>query len=187
MKIAFAAAALALFALAGCEDEKTAAAPPPPSALTAEAIGHYCGMAVLEHPGPKGQIILVSREAPIWFSSARDAFAFTMLPEEAKDVRAIYVSDMGKASSWEAPGAANWVEARSAFFVIGSRMRGGMGAAETVPFSDRVAADRFAEAHGGEVASFGEVPRDYVLGASWGSEPAAAGQDAAAEVGGHRH
>jgi len=187
MKAALAAAALALFALAGCDEKSTAAAPPPPRALTAEAIGHYCGMAVLEHPGPKGQIILASREEPIWFSSARDAIAFTMLPEEAKDIRAVYVSDMGRASSWEAPGAANWVEARSSVFVIGSRMRGGMGADETVPFSDSAAAERFVEAHGGQVVSFKEVPRDYVLGTSWESEPAAAGNDAASEAGSHRH
>jgi copper chaperone NosL len=187
MKKPIAATAFALLALLGCDEEKTAAAPPPPQELSAEAIGHYCGMIVLEHPGPKGQIILASRDEPVWFSSARDAFAFAMLPEEARDIRAIYVSDMAKAPSWEAPGAANWVEARSAFFVIESRMRGGMGAAETAPFSDRAAAERFAEQHGGRVVSFAEVPRDYVLGGSWGSEPAASVEEAPPEGGGHQH
>jgi copper chaperone NosL len=186
MRKPIAAIAFALVSLLGCDEEKSAAAPPPHE-LSAEAIGYYCGMIVLEHPGPKGQIILASRDEPVWFSSARDALAFTMLPEEAKDIRAIYVSDMGKAPSWEAPGAANWVEARSAYFVIGSRMRGGMGAAETAPFSDRAAAERFAEQHGGNVVRFDEVPRDYVLGASWGSEPAASGEDAAPASGGHQH
>lgn len=161
-------AILASLALLGCEEEKTAAAPPPPRALTADAVGHYCGMLVLEHPGPKGQIILASRPEPIWFSSARDAVAFTMLPEEPKDIRAIYVSDMAKAPSWEEPGAANWVEARDAFFVIGSDMRGGMGAAEAAPFSDRVAAERFAAAHGGRIVAFAEMPRDYILGSTSG-------------------
>jgi copper chaperone NosL len=122
-------------------------------------------MNVMEHPGPKGQIILASRIDPVWFSSARDAFSFAMLPEEPRDIRAIYVSDMGKAESWEKPGASNWVEARQAFFVIGSKVKGGMGAPETVPFSDRGAADRFASENGGRVVTFGEVPRDYVLGA----------------------
>ena len=90
-------------ALAGCNDKKEAAAPPPPHDLTAMAIGHYCGMNVVEHSGPKGQILLASREEPVWFSSARDTLSFTMLPEEPKDIRAIYVSDMGKADSWEKP------------------------------------------------------------------------------------
>lgn len=152
-----------VLAFAGC-GEKTVEAPPAPHDLTADAIGHYCGMGLLEHLGPKGQIILASRADPVWFSSARDAFSFIMLPEEPKDIRAIYVSDMAKAQSWDEPGASNWVDARKAVFVIGSRMKGGMGAPETVPFSDRTAADKFAAENGGRVVTFGEMPRDYVLG-----------------------
>jgi copper chaperone NosL len=165
-KIALLAALAGALALAGCNDQKTAEAPPPPQELTTAAIGHYCGMNVLEHTGPKGQIILASREEPVWFSSARDAISFTMLPEEPKDIRAIYVSDMAKAQSWEQPGADNWVDARQASFVIGSRMKGGMGAEEAVPFSDRSAAEKFAAENGGRVVAFSEVPKDYVLGTS---------------------
>jgi copper chaperone NosL len=153
---------LVALAMAACGD-KEKKAPPPPQSLTLDAMGHYCGMNVLEHSGPKGQILLSSRIDPVWFSSARDAFAFTMMPEEPKDILAVYVSDMGKATSWEEPGADNWVEARKAFFVIGSAQRGGMGVAETVPFSDRAAAERFATEHGGRVVGFTDVPRDYVL------------------------
>lgn len=149
---------------AGCEGEKNTA-PPAPFALTTEAIGRYCGMNVLEHAGPKGQVILDAKVGePVWFSSARDTLAFTMLPEEPKDYAAVYVSDMGKAPSWEEPGATNWVDAKKAFYVIGSSVRGGMGADETVPFSSREAADKFAIENGGKVMSFEEVPRDYVLG-----------------------
>jgi copper chaperone NosL len=160
------AAVFAVLVLTGCNDRETAKTAPPPVALTASAIGHYCGMNVLEHPGPKGQIILASRAEPIWFSSARDTLSFTMLPEEPKDVRAIYVSDMGQAPSWEKPGAANWIDARQASFVIGSRMKGGMGAEEAVPFSDKIAAEKFAQENGGRVVAFKDVPKDYVLGAA---------------------
>ena len=159
---------MAAFALAGCTP-KTAGPPPPPFALTSQAMGHYCGMNVLEHPGPKGQIILASQAEPFWFSSARDAISFTMLPDEPKDIRAIYVSDMAKAPSWDDPGATNWVDAHKAFFVIGSTKQGGMGAPETVPFSDRATAEKFAAEYGGRAVTFEEVPRDYVLG----SEPSA--------------
>ncbi|AGK57512.1 NosL family protein [Hyphomicrobium denitrificans 1NES1] len=159
------------FAMAGCR-EKASEALPPPQKLTADATGHYCGMALLEHPGPKGQIILASRSEPVWFSSARDAFSFTILAEESKDVRAVYVSDMGKAPSWEKPGADNWIDAHRAFFVIGSRKQGGMSAPETVPFSDRAAADKFAEINGGRVVSFAKVPPDYVLSSDAGAEAA---------------
>ena len=152
-------------ALAACDQQQASVTQPPPHDLTPDAISHFCGMNVLEHPGPKGQIILASRSDPVWFSSARDALAFTMLPEEPKDIQAIYVSDMGKAPSWDKPGAANWVEAHHAVFVIGSRLKGGMGADEAVPFSDRATAEKFASEQGGRIVSFGDMPRDYILAA----------------------
>ena len=152
-------------AVAGCSD-KSPAEPPKPFALTMDAIGRYCGMNVLEHPGPKGQILLGEVPEPIWFSSARDAVAFTMLPEEPKNIAAIYVSDMAKAESWEQPGAENWVEARQAYYVIGSSVRGGMGAEEAVPFSSEVAATSFAEENGGQVVRFADIPSEYVLGST---------------------
>lgn len=166
------ALAVAGLALAACGQEQPSASLPAPHALTAEAIGQYCGMNVLEHPGPKGQIILKSRIDPVWFSSARDTVAFTMLPEEPKDIQAIYVSDMAKAPNWDKPGAANWVDAKKAWFVVGSKARGGMGAEEAVPFSDREAANRFMRENGGRVFAFSEIPRDYILGgATTGAAP----------------
>ncbi|TAI67938.1 nitrous oxide reductase accessory protein NosL [Bradyrhizobium sp. Leo170] len=156
---------LALILLAGC-NEKQQTALPLPHAMTAEAIGRYCGMNALEHPGPKGQILTAGLIEPVWFSSARDAIAFTMLPDEPKDIQAIYVSDMAKAPSWDKPGADNWVEARKALFVIGSRIKGGMGGAEAVPFSNRAAAEKFVAENGGQIVGFTEVPRDYVLGSN---------------------
>jgi copper chaperone NosL len=173
MKTAVLIVALLTGLLSGCDDKQVAK--PPPHTLTADAVGKYCGMMLLEHAGPKGQIILASASAPVWFSSARDAIAFTLLPEEAKDIRAIYVSDMAKAPDWANPGVSNWVEARSAVFVIGSSMRGGMGGEETVPFSDPAAAERFAAEYGGRAVAFADVPPDYVLGSGESSGPPGAG------------
>lgn len=171
--------------LGGCE-YGVKEAPPAPLALTSAAIGRYCGMNVLEHSGPKGQVILDARiPEAVWFSSARDALAFTMLPEEPKDYAAVYVSDMAKAPSWEEPGETNWIEAKSAFYVIGSAMRGGMGTQETVPFSTREAASGFALKNGGRVVAFDEVPQDYVLGA--GAEPVENGDVHPSDEKGHDH
>jgi len=155
-------AVLAPIVLAGCWEKQTAELPAPGS-MTVEDIGHYCGMNVLEHPGPKGHIFVASLMEPVWFSSVRDTIGFTMLPDEPKDIRAIYVSDMGKAPSWEEPGADNWVEARKALFVIGSRAKSGMGGDEAVPFGDRAAAEKFVGENGGRIVKFDQVPRDYVL------------------------
>lgn len=164
MRLAVIAGPLAaVLILGGCGGEEQAQTVEP-FALTESAIGRYCGMNVLEHPGPKGQVILGRIPEPIWFSSARDAVAFTMLPEEPKNIAAIYVSDMARASTWEEPGAENWIDAKQAFFVIGSTMRGGMGAEETIPFSTETAARDFAKENGGEVVGFADIPPDYVLG-----------------------
>ena len=57
---------------------------------------------------------------------------------------------------------------RTGVFVIGSSKHGGMGAPETVPFSDGAAAAAFAAANGGKVVTFAEVPRDYVLSSNPG-------------------
>lgn len=154
---------VALALVAGCSQQEDAPMPAP-FTLDAEAIGRYCGMNVLEHDGPKGQIILTRIPEAIWFSSARDAVAFTLLPEEPKNIGAIYVSDMAVAESWEEPGARNWIEARGAFYVIGSARRGGMGVTETIPFSTEAAARAFVAAHGGEVVTFDRIPAGYVLG-----------------------
>ena len=68
---------------------------------------------------------------------------------EQVDVIWLPVSDMGKAPSWDNPGESNWVDAKKAYYVIGSRMKGGMGTDETVPFSQRAEAERFASQNGG--------------------------------------
>ena len=167
-RTAIAAIAAALL-LAGCERDAADTALPPPAALTSEAMGVFCGMNLLEHPGPKGQIITRSRIDPFWFSSVRDTVAFTLLPEQPRDIRAIYVSDMGKAPSWDKPGADNWVDARQAFFIVDSDARGGMGAAEAVPFSTEAAAAAFVKDHGGRVVRFDAIPRDYILEQQAGS------------------
>jgi copper chaperone NosL len=152
-----------LLTMSACGDDREAAAPPP-APMTPAAMGRYCGMALVDHPGPKGQIQLKGRKEVYWFSSARDTLAFTLLPEESKDIAAIYVTAMDKATSWERPGAESWVDGRMAFYVVGSAATGGMGQREVVPFSTLQAAERFRAEHGGQVAAFDKVPRDMVLG-----------------------
>jgi copper chaperone NosL len=149
--------------LVGCNQDAERSVPPP-VALTSEAMGVFCGMNLLEHPGPKGQIITAGRIDPFWFTSVRDTVAFTLMPDQPRDIRAVYVSDMARAPNWDEPGTTNWIDARTAFFVIGSRRQGGMGAAEAVPFGDRSAADAFAAANGGNVVTFAQIPSAYVLG-----------------------
>lgn len=105
MRRALALAAAALFVLgtaAGCGGGDEVVAKPAPVEPTREASGHYCGMILPDHKGPKAQIHLPDEAEPVWFSSVRDAIAFTMLPEEPRNIVAMYVNDMGTAQ-WDAP------------------------------------------------------------------------------------
>lgn len=156
--------------LSACKDEVQDISP---VAMTAEAVGHYCQMDLLEHPGPKAQVHLEGMGgAALFFSQVRDAVAYMRLPEQDGVILAIYVSDMGApGATWAEPGATNWIALEQAYFVVGSAAEGGMGASELVPFSRKVDAGRFAADRGGRVMALAEIPDSAVI------LPAAPGSD----------
>jgi len=156
-------ALVGLLLLAACNRGDSTADAPRPREVNDASVAQFCGMALTEHSGPKSQIFVRGLRDPYWFSSVRDAFAFTMLQETPKAIAAFYVNDMAQAKNWNQPEPGTWVEARNAYFVIGSRRRGGMGADEAIPFGAAAAAQAFANANGGRVVRFAEVPKDYVL------------------------
>ena len=164
MQYRFLIAVFAALLLSACgeDDQRLAAQAPAPKALTRDAIGYYCNMIVADHLGPKGQVLISGRDQPLWFASARDTIVFTLLPGEPKNIAAVYVSDMGRAS-WDHPEAGTWTDARKAWYVIGSNRVGGMGAPEAVPFAAKADAESFADQYGGQAVAFADVPRDYVL------------------------
>ena len=153
-----------LVLLAACSDSRESTPPPDPVSLDPDATGHYCGMLVANHLGPKAQIILDGDPGRIyWFTSVRDAITFTLLPEEPRNIAAIYVTDTGR-SEWEHPeNSGIWVDAEKAFFVTGSRRMGGMGKPEAIPFSEQESALAFSREYGGQVVGLSQIPRDYIL------------------------
>lgn len=153
--------------LSACEDESLAA-PPPPREPGKEALGQICGMLLSEHAGPKAQIFLRDTPDPLWFTSVRDAVAYSILPEMPKTIIGFYVNDMGRATNWDQPEAGTWIEAKRADFVIGSRRKSGMNTDEAVPFGSPAAARAFAEVNGGRVVRLADIPVDYVLSSSTG-------------------
>ena len=136
-----------------------------PEELTRDAIGYFCQMTVLDHNGPKGQIFLADRQQPLWFTSVRDTIAFTLLPGEPKNIAAIYVTDIGRAS-WDQPEPGTWIDARTAFYVVGSDRVGGMQTPEVVPFNSGEDAALFIKEHGGRVYTFDSIPRENILESS---------------------
>ncbi|MBP8932580.1 MAG: nitrous oxide reductase accessory protein NosL [Paracoccus sp.] len=172
-------ALIALLALTACREET--AEIPAPVEMTAAAVGYYCQMDLLEHPGPKAQIHLKDVSAPIFFAQVRDALAFQRMPEQNDVITAIYVSDMDRAKSWAEPGADNWTLAPEAWFVMGSKQAGGMGADEMVPFATEAGARAFASTYGGKVLRMGDIPDSAVLAPASGPAPIAAPDDADAD------
>jgi len=143
--------------LGACDNDKDHL--PSPQALTDDAIGVYCGMILTEHAGPKGQVFEKGRDSPLWFTAVRDVIAYTRLPGEGQSTVAIFVHDMARAESWEKPQKDGiWISAETAFYVVGSEMRGGMGMPETIPFGTIEAAQAFAAKHGGQTMTFEKIP-----------------------------
>lgn len=148
------------FLLVAC-NKQTTIEMPPAQKLTRDANGYYCLMTVVNHSGPKGQIILSDNKV-LWFTSVRDTISFTLSPEEPKNIAAIYVNDMTDAD-WDNPGMDNWINAHNAWYVLGSNRSGGMGAPEAIPFLTKEKAELFAGKQGGTVYSFSSIPKKYIL------------------------
>ena len=153
----------ALLALSACKQDvvqDTSAV-----SLSADAVGHYCQMNLLEHDGPKGQAHLAGLPAaPLFFSQVRDAIAYMRMPEQSHAILTVWVNDMGAAgATWEAPGAENWITAEAAYYVVGARVVGGMGAPEVVPFAEAAKARDFASKNGGNVMRLADIPDRIVL------------------------
>ena len=151
-----------IFFLAACGRD-VEAEKPAPVALTQDAAGHYCQMIILDHDGPKSQAHLLNNGNPLWFSQVRDALAFMKSPDKTFEITVVYVNDIGAAPSWSDMGVDNWIEAKTAFYVVGSDAKGGMGAPEFVPFAEIEKANDFAKERGGKVLSFDEISAEMVL------------------------
>jgi copper chaperone NosL len=155
-------ALLCILLLAACQEEAAQNTDPLP--LNPETVGHFCQMNLLEHEGPKGQVHLEGLPGmPLFFSQVSDLVVYLRLPEQSHTVLAIYVSDMGaEGATWADPGEMNWIDARSAHYVVGAAVEGGMGAPEVVPFADPDAARAFAARHGGTILALEAIPDSAV-------------------------
>lgn len=146
-------------ALGGCGGGREAA-PPMAVEITKETVCVLDGMLLADFPGPKAQIHYAGAANPDFFCDMVEMFSTYLKPEQARYVTAVYVQDMGKAD-WRSP-QGHWIDAKGAFYVVGSNMPGSMG--PTIgSFALEADAARFAKEHGGKVMKFGEVKPDMVV------------------------
>lgn len=141
--------------LAACTPNTPKVAAQEPGADTACALD---GMMLRDFPGPKAQIQYAEGK-PDFYCDLMELFAVVLNPEQKRAVAGLYVQDMGKAD-WEHP-SGNWIEARSAFYVAGSRKQGSMGPTFG-SFATLQGAQDFAAAQGGKVLRFEQIGRDMV-------------------------
>ena len=117
------------------------------------------GMLLSDYPGPKAQIFYADQEKPAFFCDTTELLNTLLAGEQVRAIRAVYVQDMAKAD-WEHP-EGHWTDARSAFYVFGSKRTGSMG--PTVgSFALEADAKQFATENGGKVLAFSAIKRDMV-------------------------
>jgi copper chaperone NosL len=86
-----------------------------------------------------------------------EMFSIYLEPEQQKRVTGIFTQDMGK-TDWEKP-QGNWIDAKQAFYVLGSKKTGSMGPT-LASFALQQDAERFATEFGGKVLRFDQVTPD---------------------------
>lgn len=160
---------LAALLLAGCTQEpsETAERPDPVHFESADEC-HVCGMAITRFPGPKGEAFPENGGGVHKFCSTRDLFAWLLQPENKNRDHTVYVHDMAR-SDWHAPDDRHLVDARQAWYVVGSEKAGAMGPT-LASFAHQDDAQAFAGDFGGEVLAFAEVTMAHLnQGMSMGS------------------
>lgn len=116
---------------------------------------HVCGMLILDWLGAKGQSINKQSGETLKFCSTVDLFSWWLQPENKTVQAQIYVHDMAKAHD-NNPSDEYLVDARDAWYVIGSDQMGAMGPT-LVSFAEEAAAQDLAQASGGRVLRFAEI------------------------------
>ena len=119
-----------------------------------------CGMFVSKYPDWTATVAFQDGSLA-WFDGAKDLFKFLADPgrfmpgRKATDVRVVTVNDYYGLKP---------IDAKEAFFVVGSDVLGPMGK-ELVPFGKKTEAEEFLRDHRGKkILRFGEVNRTVLEG-----------------------
>lgn len=146
-------AVVALFAACGKEAAQIVAQEPDQ--------GTVCtldGMELTSYPGPKAQIHY-KEGAPEFFCDLMELFGMLLAPERKRAVTGVFVQDMGK-TDWAQPHG-HWIDAKSAYYVAGSRKPGSMGSTFG-SFATRQDAEAFVQKEGGTIQRFEQITLDMV-------------------------
>jgi copper chaperone NosL len=122
---------------------------------------HLCGMLITHFDGPKGEVFRKEQGDKVMkFCSTRDMFSYYLDPENTRNVSQMLVHDMSK-MPWgsESIDDKHLINAKSAWYVVGSEKKGAMGKT-LASFSLQNDAQAFAKKFGGKAISFKEINQD---------------------------
>jgi copper chaperone NosL len=145
--------------LSACGEREGAGAGVVPMEIDATTSCSLDGMLLADYPGPKAQIHYAGQATPVFFCDTVELFNTVLRPEQVRKVVAMYVQDMGQ-TSWEQP-RGHWIDARSAYYVLGSKRPGSMG--PTIgSFAQEADARKFIEQWKGRLLRFDEIKPEMV-------------------------
>ncbi|WP_120996097.1 nitrous oxide reductase accessory protein NosL [Stutzerimonas urumqiensis] len=160
--------------LAACGEPEEAAQSLAPVAFHPSDECHVCGMVISDFPGPKGEA--VSAAGVRKFCSTAEMLGWWLQPENRSSQAKLYVHDMGR-SAWHAPDDSHLIDATTAYYVVGPRLQGAMGAV-LASFADEQAAQNLVAEKGGRVVRFEQIDQELL-------QEAAAAQHGGAGHGAH--
>ena len=145
--------------LTGCSEQAAQQRSLAPVEIDRSTSCELDGMLLADYPGPKAQVHFVGQDKPSFFCDTVELFSTLLAGEQVRAVQGVYVQDMGKAD-WNQP-QGHWIDAKTAFFVLGSKRHGSMG--PTIgSFAQESDATKFAAEFGGKVLRFGDIKADMV-------------------------
>lgn len=144
--------------LTGCDKPVEASNSLAPVAFHSSDECHVCGMIIGEFPGPKGEV--VEHSGVKKFCSTAEMIGWWLQPENQHSGAKLYVHDMGRVA-WDKPDDAQLIDARDAFYVVGTKLKGAMGVV-LASFSSKHMADKLAEEQGGRVLRFSEIDQSVL-------------------------
>ena len=145
--------------LTGCSEQAAQQRSLAPLEIDRSTSCELDGMLLADYPGPKAQIHFAGQDKPSFFCDTVELFSTLLAGEQVRAVQAVYVQDMGKAD-WNQP-QGHWIDAKTAFYVLGSKRHGSMG--PTIgSFAQEADAAKFATEFGGKVLRFGDIKADMV-------------------------
>lgn len=141
----------------GCSKNEQASVQP--IEITRDTSCSLDGMTLMDYPGPKAQM-QYDRGEPDFFCDTVEMFSIYLKPEQQQRVRAVFVQDMAQAD-WTNP-VGHWIDAKTAFYVAGSKRLGSMGPT-LASFAREADAGKFAAKEGGKVYRFDQITPDMVV------------------------